>query len=98
MPRFFCQLTVKIRGGDGSQPAVPPAPFSLTAFNNTSAKGLSVPYEVIAEYAASRDVTATDGLDAMTKVGTFANNQAPGLVPVNGRVAEVHVAVAEWPT
>lgn len=97
MPRFLCRLRVEVRGGSGAQPPAPPAPFKLTRFNNEAPDELG-PLVVEAEYAAARDVTATDAVDANSKVAVFATANVPALVPAGGRVAAVHVAVVEWPT
>lgn len=97
MPRFLARLQIEVRGGDGTQPAPPPAPFKLAGFNAEKAEGLDVPFIVQATYTASRDVNATDGLDAHGKAASFAASNAPGLVPAGGRVAGVKVTVEEWP-
>jgi len=95
--RFLCRLRIDVRGGDGAAPAAPAQPFRLDAFNSDPAPGLAVPLIVEARYTAARDIVATDALDALVKVTTFANQTVPSLVPSGGRVSLMHADVTEWP-
>lgn len=97
MPRFLCRLHVEVRGGPDADPATPPAPFKLESSDRTAVESLG-PLVVVAKYTAAQDVTAADAVAATGKVQVFASNNVAGLVPVGGRVAQVHIEAGEWPT
>lgn len=98
MPRFVARLQIEVRSTVTADPGPPAAPWKLEAFDNTPDSELGVPLFVTARYRASRDVNATDALDAMGKLQTFANANVPALIPAGGRLVCVRGEVKEWPT
>lgn len=99
MPRFLARVQLEVRSIDATDPSGSvPAAWKLEKFDNHADQDLGTPLVVTARYRAGRDVTATDAVDAMSKVQTFVTNNTAALIPAGGRIARLRYEVEEWPT